>query len=554
MSKDKEKYQMKPKELNINLHVYHENKNSKKHSNKEFDSQGSNCKNGQKHKNKTIIDYLSSDNENIKYLYIKLIIYFVAVVAIFDIILTVLIVVFKITNFIEGITISNCVAVITLAITVWAGLSITNALKKDDFEKFKDDAGRKIDIMEKETNNLKTAFKDMFFKELIQTVDIMSVHIYKILTQNTDNINGRFGELLAIEQLFTQVYNGHYKRIISEDDIIARAKYAIKLIDKYNIEETKDHRIKGYLIFRKAEFYFYKGYAFIHKKSYENAQLYFNEAISHYITTYKEYVPALIVDASEKSSTEFKGEEEDLKIYAYYANTIGNAYYQKYISCKDNGLEIDIKKAKYYCECAVKWSNMKEGLKRELYHRNYGLVLEKRGNTYWEEARLEYYKAVNSPDSNENSFKTLLSIYEKLIKDYLYLEQNVNVEKGREHEILSSIYKNDIRINIYNACLKTLMTHLEEMKLYADISKALYPKSINGYIYSALYYIYSSIVSWINNDFCIVGIKDDIKKNVDSAEADYKILSVIAPYNKDLNKNPLTELINKDILAIKKNI
>ncbi|MBQ4630922.1 MAG: hypothetical protein IJB70_08070 [Clostridia bacterium] len=340
---------------------------------------------------------------------------------------------------IESTLLSTGLAVISIALAVWAGLNIINAVSRKDIEKEQE----KVYYLRKDLNKLKRESKFVFvdnkyvnFIELLRLLpdkEYPSKYFLTHFFEHRPNIEF-IDEFEKIERYFYNVYNMHERFDNGGITVSKSADSAIKIIS--DVLSSKSRLLNGkeelYLNFRLAEFYFYKGYVC---NTFGSAFYSFRKALELYFCT----APGFDIDIPhyncDMELSPCKGNNIDLAIY--YVNSIGEAYSKivdKYIS--NNGIyedKIDVHdyagKSIFYCHCSVAWSNEAKCALNyepsEVYYRNAGVALER------------YDKLTgNFGENSETIMKYYLSSFE-LVR---YMEPGTRVQKSY-HVVLSYMKK-----------------------------------------------------------------------------------------------------------------
>ncbi len=378
---------------------------------------------------------------------------------------------------VESTLLATGLSIIGLAIAVWTGLNIVNAITKDDlqdikskFEKSKDEIVEQYKNAEKKTTDMQESFQKqfdntekefckfytelkkstfaLFLQELFKTEkDICSRYFYYKFSHFNERdivIDLELWSLLyQIEQKFVEVYNLHQSIYAEDSVLVKKANTGLSLIEelkhKKSIDtndlfteavgdfasENPDNIIKQFLHFRKAEFNFYKGY--VKTNNIETAENFLSSAKT-YFSFAKIFGCFINLNDIEDIGVDipiYKGEQPE--IAAYLANSIGESYSKmlhllptkfdtfktSYGDIEQNFLEGYAKKAIFYCECAVKWAPKA----RETYYRNLGCAYE----------RAEKLKGEIGTRKKEvlSNYKTSLSLMIKEKSPALYTQNNV---------------------------------------------------------------------------------------------------------------------------------
>ncbi|MBQ4129140.1 MAG: hypothetical protein IJD68_05160 [Ruminococcus sp.] len=372
---------------------------------------------------------------------------------------------------------SDGLAIISIAISVWAGLNIANAVERKELDatdakiKRADKKIKQLDEenqkLEKDSENLKAivnpllestksvqhSLSFMFENELIKTIkDSSTLFFYNKFTSLSEEEKEKtyskyYPDIVIVEQTFVRLYDTHSSK--QSKDILLE-KFADKGIQ--NIEALLDNwgsevpdLIIHYLKYRKAEFLYYSGYITANPQKYYDsfigaAEIYIKlqSEFNAWTPTYtpKAKVPDNIKDGYDKT------------LSTYMANSIGDAYSRfilyakpsKSVVTKDGTLLttekiIEIgKKGVFFCSCAAKWANPKKN--QEVYYRNLGCAyerLEKHENhigKYHNEIIFNYSRAFEEIINYDTYSYRIQSVYYTLIQ-YLkkYLDKTLGIDK-----------------------------------------------------------------------------------------------------------------------------
>lgn len=477
------------------------------------------------------------------------------------------------SNVITSSMLGDCLAIIGIAIAVWAGLNIVNAIDK----KHIDEVDNQIRKMQKDANNLvqdieeerlrieeeiqdekeqqNRAAREKLLYELYQTrKDELTEKLIDIIKELDEKQDISFLDLYNIELRFRNVYSMHASSPYNADDLIRTAKEGILLIKKLLHTTELNSNLSLYLELREAEFYFYQEYCTYGEERLNCAE----KAISLYIKHAKDlgaHIP------------EFKGEQEypniqyeECKNYiqtlsAYFCNTLGEAY-SKVVQIKaelentddESKMEKYAQKAIFYGAYAVQWGD------RSVYTRNLGCTVERiagkaafYGNIY--DALLKrYLTALHFEDAsgNINNFKVLASLYDKHINYFLQIEfmkpSDVRIPSLASREFAERYAQLTI-----DGKLEVQET-LKALCRLSEQTKQLHPQKSVGYQYACIYY--RDMCAICGNHRLLVDVTeiDKCKKVVAeylrNAEENLEILKIIAP------KEGMTIILEKDLAEL----
>ena len=347
-------------------------------------------------------------------------------------------------------------AIIGIAISVWAGLNIANAIEKKEVEDIKSSVKGINEQFEKKKEDIEKAKKDV--EEITQNVVTMrnerrdvnwNTFLLELLETSQDTVSRYFYEqfsetpiewenlieMVLLEQDFSQIYNNYgetskVKKVLLDkaETGINRASGLLKTLSSID-NPTLERLIRIYLHYRITEFHFMNGYMVDKEKSYDEFKL--------AAKGFKESQKLLKIDLpGKKDKLDVYVQRDNLELAIYFANSIGEACSK--VTHRDdipkrNAPKEEIKRfrdevnpyseeAIFYLNIAVK---LNEKLpQREVYFRNLGCAYERKdrnNDAFGENAEniISNYrkalKAVISYEENkvrvENIYKTLLAYY-----------------------------------------------------------------------------------------------------------------------------------------------
>ena len=455
----------------------------------------------------------------------------------------------------ESSLLASGIAIVGIAIAVWAGLNIANAIERKDYSDFVDKTEKRVLETEEELNGLQEKYTSIIKKEpqwkkerfnsekaeLIGEIsssinDAASRQLIKLISSCSFDMNISILKLIEMERLFNIVFSRHTNKYKSDIKLIELANDGIRIAEE-QLKKVTSPAIKTYLQYRIADFCYYKGYC-IQGPDREQA---FLCAIDGYEKTYRElgaYVPCFIsrIEYPIKSN-EYEGcSTPQLGISAYVCNSIGDAY-SKIVEDKekcglsDKELKEYSEKAIFYCAYAAHWENC------GTYWRNLGCAIERSCGVTKEtyDAVFDAYNNAHSIKATPNTFKVLLSCIEKRIAIGLGIER-VDNSVGRIPPVSDRLYYDHYQQNddSEREVIKTMLKQLHNTAIQA---KTLYPSDTVGYAYECFYY----------RDICII-CRDNgekIEKNLAIARENYELLNALDP------NSELTRMLRDDLNAFK---
>ena len=418
--------------------------------------------------------------------------------------------IFSSQAYIEQI-VSIGIAVISLAVAVWAGLNISNSIERKEL----DDLRMKTDSIKKFVSNvdkIDSISFELFMMTLANSIvksEEGTKYFYEQFSSIGRNERENYYVLARIECLFKEVKDLHNTVDHIDQELSQLAEQGIALIEGY---QTKDRLVNSFVQFRYAEFLYYGGYVQEDlQKRYES----FKKAIDIFFATsqrMKIHLPKYkdahgdIPDISK----------EICKLPIYMANSIGDCCRKIYeIKSKSAGMQLVDMEVEgneipwehyanmglFYFRCAVKWANMfsLEEIRRadlqyfEVYHRNCGVAYEiydrnfgkkfDNADTILNHYLCAYYctiKDTNLPNQRMQSvYHTLLSYLNAYWTDKFGIKEN---EEGEITEIVvhSTLYE---YINNNDVEKLRKMVAISELGML-DMPRNNLPVVMNGFAYS----------------------------------------------------------------------
>ena len=340
----------------------------------------------------------------------------------------------------ESTMLSTGISLIGIAISVWAGLNIINAISRKDI----DLAEKKVEELKRIEDSFYVFEKDKFVSELLNSIkDLPTKELSDIIIDMDYTVmKNCVSDLIYIEQLFGKtlyLHNLDYAEDIRANTIEKGLKQTELLLNENR--RVIDVRLFNYIKYRRAEFLYYKGYC----ESGESAITCFLCAID----LYKEAIP-LLFGISIPDFEDFETVDKiftkrctsaNILLSAYFCNTIGDAYSKitQYKSRIKKELSSDIakkieysgKKSQFYCRYAVDWNENHY----EVYYRNFGVSIE-RSNAHVlndkekalflylrKQYQLGFEYALDNPEASPKSVYAWLSLSKK------YNDEKLNLKK-----------------------------------------------------------------------------------------------------------------------------
>ena len=178
--------------------------------------------------------------------------------------------------------------------------------------------------------------------------------------------------------------------------------------------------------------------------------------------------------------------------------------------------------AQFYCSCAVQWIEKK--YEREVYYRNYGVMIEEvKDNNYLYKAKEQYIKALNTSEINQKLLHCLVSVSGKIIDRILHIAP-VDPSEEREIKLCSHQYW-DFLEKLSENDVDAAISETEDLMRYCMLASRVFPNDVDGYLYMAVYY----------RDLYLLEISKSNKKNrsyLDSAQNEIQTAKMISPENR----------------------
>lgn len=445
----------------------------------------------------------------------------------------------------------SCFEVINFAIAVWASLNIVNYFDRKEFEKYKQTSQTEMEKFKTEQNTVANEIRErndmlgdifyaQFLQELLKTVkDPISERFYKDFNKtDIDKDNYPFEVLLVVERLYEQAYQLYYDgnegvdigciKVISQKGIDSIRDCISFLRDK----EIKNNLIDSYLVFREAEFYYYSNF----KGSAEsNSVGQMKSAARLYIQALEMLGIKIKELPSQLSISDIN--EIDRKLCAYSLNTVGSVYNWLYKYMPEDYA----KSADNYCSSAVICAGSE--YQREVYFRNCGVAKEHIGD--FDAAYEKYKKALDTTDISTKTMHCILSVLDKQINKINKIEQYVDPNVSRA--ILYGSPRHLVTLKEID--IEDLKKKQISLKTYCDFTKSIFPKHIDGYLYSAIYYRNSVLVTLLESDRTgILGPASNFyasKYYINEAQKNLDVALLLNP------ENDYAIVINNDIRALR---
>ena len=288
-------------------------------------------------------------------------------------------------------------AIVGIAISVWAGLNIANAIERKDVDlidtKIKE-AYSNIEEIHNDVDGVRNDKQNVnyntFLQELLKTGnDEVSAHFYKSFSVIKKIEWEELIEMVLLEQNFSELYNNYGEKSKVKSSLVNKSNEGIKKAEKLLkcLDSIEDGNIRNlvqrYLQYRKTEFHFMNGYMVDKEKSYVEFEL----AAQGFEESQKLFGINL---PNVGSNIENYVQKDNLELAIYFANSIGEACSK--VTHREDIPKDDAprpekerfmekmnpysEKAIFYLELAVKLSEKLP--QREVYYRNLGCAYERK--------------------------------------------------------------------------------------------------------------------------------------------------------------------------------
>ena len=462
---------------------------------------------------------------------------------------------------------SNGLAIIAIAISVWAGLNIANAIERRELDKFDDklrkseDKLKKVDEIEpivKRNEKIQNTLFNMFQNELLKTAnDEATYWLYNQIIDpnkvNIKDIDSILSDLVVIEELFSQVYTTHTSVQKNDENTRnrsdqAKAKITV-LLEKKSLPET----IKTYLKYRKAEFEFYCGYATNDSKIKYSS---FNNAAKLYLELAEDFDVTIPKYDEEKNNTiivpEYSGKPENKTLSMYFLNSIGESYSRILLNLsskseffinstrfsKDDFIKLG-KKGEFYLQVCVSWQDPFS--RREVYYRNLGCLLERldiiEDNNYGRSQNIIdcYTKAFLTIIDDDNTiYYRVGSVYHVLIQ---YLFKYINFKLRLTEN--DSFERFDKGIKISKRDIEEACTYMKQLFVLFQFAQTEIPRKRLHYSVEGL--LYTIVISCKQHGISEIekACNCDLKICIENVKLVYEALSFTNPPETDNYYNEL---------------
>lgn len=415
---------------------------------------------------------------------------------------------------VDGMIITNGLTIISLAVTVWLGISIYNSIEKKEFADIKDEFSKvkpEIETCLQVSDEVKAYTKQQLVNQMYKTGDISCDYIAKCFDKDEKILSERYADLLTIDILLEKTYEEHNKEGRKKWAEIAREK-----IEKYKGKFEKRSEIEnGYLNYRDAEFLFFIGENCVGTERYNT----YKEAKDLFLKSAEYFVIELLCDRESF----FRKSSEMQRLSIYFSNAIGQCYAFMMLipNLSTDVFEAMKTNANAYLSYAATFSAFCG--EREVYYRNYGCFLENTAKTMEDmECAYEQYKKAFATNSREQrTYHVLISNLNKRIREALHIDMRTP-QSGRK----TPIYESDATLPLD---IKKIEILINEMAVYIEFAIDFFPDNADWYAFSIYREIYEmrlkNSFEALKDGEGLVSIKQDVIK-IDLLNGDNNLCKV----------------------------
>ena len=386
------------------------------------------------------------------------------------------------TEIVESTLLASGLAIIGIAISIWAGLNIIQVLEKD-----------KLLELEKQVTQYKheryVTNKTLFLRSVQFEPNELNRYIYAKLSAYADEDDDEvtpemYFELNQIEEMFQLAYKEQllFERKLGNDFYNREVKRCEKLKKIIKRKVHNEEVFVEYLDIRILELYFYKGYT---KQSKDDGEV--EDCYKKVINGFQKIFPEL--KKTKDITKEENHLDDNIYLTVYMLNTLGEAHSRIIDSYEEHKI-VSAKMRKYAEQAKAYFETMDNLIKevksvpkddmhrifRETYYRNYAKALERIGTKIEQKKENVYIKngtvmklLIRAADievcgisdiPRYKAFHTLLSFYNNVMKNY---------------KIRSLLDEKTIDLAIDK---QELIEFSREMLFYAEEAERRYPTKI----------------------------------------------------------------------------
>lgn len=369
---------------------------------------------------------------------------------------------------IEGTMMTSGLTIISLAITVWLGISIYNAIGKNEIEELK----ATIETYSPLSEQVREYTKHQLVNQMYKTGDISCDYLAKHFERNDDIPMERYADLLVIDILLQKTYEAK-----AEDVKMRRLKWAhtgIEKINRYKGKFKKRCELENYYLnYREADFWFWVGGSCEGNKRIDA----YKKAKDLFFKSVEDFKIPLTINQADLVTID----EETIRISVYFANAIGQCLVN-IMNKNAEGYENLKMEAKKYFEFAI--NNSMYCGEREVYYRNYGCFIENTAcNIAGIEKAYEQYKKAFFVNSNGYEvYYVIISNLNKRLRAML----NIEIRTPQKNRTISIFELSGDEMDNR----EKISALIDEMKFFIDMAVHLFPENPCWYAFSIYRKIY----------------------------------------------------------------
>ena len=365
----------------------------------------------------------------------------------------------------EAALLNTGIGIISLAITIWAGLSISNLVSRKDVDYLKATLEKLQQTTDAEVKpfidqSQRTIFQQFLVEMERAQDDPIAQYFVKQFREKSGQSNIPYAQLIEIEALMAQVVSRHKSDYFYDEVLIKLAREGVESIER--LENCT--AIKEYLAYRKARFWFYMGYC--DENRLQGAKDFWQTSIA--LSQEDDFANQLNDNKRALAYLNNMIGESYSKILHYYWDVMnGGTDSEKEQYAKEFKSEIDIiaHYAIRFCRQAV------ESMPTSVYCRDLGCVYE----------RLERISKLDDDTTGRKNYsKDIIDTYLKSVSSAIKESSVPNETSEKAFRVLLMYYKAYLgRLIKYGDCARQVCDackeHISNMYAYATVAKSDFP-------------------------------------------------------------------------------
>lgn len=442
------------------------------------------------------------------------------------------------TEKVESTLLSSGIAIISVAIAVWAGLNIIKALEKNNFKQLSMD-------VKKNNDERKRLAIDTLLNNIEGLDDELNRYLYKSLSEiefNYQIIDAEFfSQINTVETWFQGLYKKHYQngKIIPEN-----YNSVIEIVNEL-LPKTKElpkqiqSKTQLYLNIRCAEIHFYLGFCGSNIDIYDHM----TRAIEKYCESFPLMKQLNYINIKKSPFT------DDIILNTYLLNTIGQAHSEIVFKCAKILTPEELaqykSKTMNFFDLMIGSLNIHDkisAMQRELYYRDYGCALErvkgvneetiiKIANAY-ERALSIFLTSNEAGKKNYNVFKVYISLFHKYCDNIFVCKKDNLKELINLNNLKSSANSAEYKK------IKELKDYTSKRKIYIEMATIEYAHSLEFIKQKAFFHRDVAVIEYIDGNIwkfrqartLMKEIIDDLKAIIEEENYDDFMRELICQY------------------------